>query len=245
MTFMSNGLCHVKDRAECAWFVACPAMTEGNIMHGFDAQHLYAMPASGIGENVVAFDNYYCIAHAGHESLNQCCPVGFSYVKRRVNNMRTMILAAAAAAVCLLPAAAMAKINSCSELPQLRQSAEAGNAEAEGAMGALYWLGSCVTQNYSQAVVWWRKSSEHGNADAQSALASAYASGTGVRKDLYESARWYRRAADQGVPQAQSALGVMYALWYCVDKNIAMARYWLQTACRNGDQNGCALLNKL
>ena len=157
--------------------------------------------------------------------------------------MRNVILAAAVAVACLLPAAAMAKINSCSELPQLRQSAEAGNAEAEGTLGALYWLGSCVTQDYSLAVLWWRKSAEHGNADAQSALASAYASGTGVSKDLYESARWYRRAADQGVPQAQSALGVMYALGYGVEKNIAMARYWLQTACRNGDQNGCEFLN--
>ena len=44
---------------------------------------------------------------------------------------------------------------------------------------------------------------------------------------------------------SQSALGVMYALGYGVEKNIAMARYWLQTACRNGDQNGCAMLNKL
>ena len=64
-------------------------------------------------------------------------------------------------------------------------------------------------------------------------------------RDYAESARWYRKAADQGFAPSQTVLGTMYALGLGVEKNISKARYWLQTACGNGDQNGCEFLNKL
>ncbi len=48
--------------------------------------------------------------------------------------MKRMIVAAAAAA-CMLSFPAMAEWSYCSELPQIRQAAEAGSAEAQGDLG--------------------------------------------------------------------------------------------------------------
>lgn len=49
-----------------------------------------------------------------------------------------------------------------------------GNADAQNAMGELYWYGRGVMyRNFEKAVAWWRLSNEQGNPDAAENLAEA------------------------------------------------------------------------
>ena len=54
--------------------------------------------------------------------------------------------------------------------PELVKKAEGGDAEAQSDLGACYYLGSGVTQDYREAVKWYRKSAEHGYADVNKIL---------------------------------------------------------------------------
>jgi len=53
---------------------------------------------------------------------------------------------------------------------ELTQKAEAGDAEAQVCLGFAYHYGGGVSQDFQQAVKWYRKAAEQGNAAAQSAL---------------------------------------------------------------------------
>lgn len=48
----------------------------------------------------------------------------------------------------------------------IRRSAEQGYTEAQYNLGHAYCFGEGVSQDYTQAVYWWRKAAEQGNADA-------------------------------------------------------------------------------
>jgi uncharacterized protein len=82
------------------------------------------------------------------------------------------------------------------------------NKEAEG------WYekghGYFVSDNYAEAVKWYRKAAEQNNADAQNALGICYHNGNGVPKDYAEALKWYRGAAEQGHARAQNNLGRFY-----------------------------------
>jgi TPR repeat protein len=67
-----------------------------------------------------------------------------------------------------------------------------------------------VTQDYKEAVKWYRLAADQGNAMAQYNLGATYANGQGVTQDYKEAVKWYRLSADQGTALAQSNLGVMY-----------------------------------
>ena len=55
-------------------------------------------------------------------------------------------------------------------IEELKKRAAAGDAEAQFNLGANYWYGLGVEQNYEEAVKWWRLAAEKGNEDAKEAL---------------------------------------------------------------------------
>ena len=74
-----------------------------------------------------------------------------------------------------------------------------------------YANGQGVTQDYSEAVKWFRLAAEQGVAQAQSNLAVALRSRAQVSlRTISEAVKWFRLAAQQGVAQAQSNLGLLY-----------------------------------
>ena len=87
---------------------------------------------------------------------------------------------------------------SCESPLGTRARAEAGDAEAQFNLGVMYAFGRGVTQDYAQAVSWFRKAADQGYAEAQYNLGFRYAIGQGVPQDDAEAVRWYRLAADQG-----------------------------------------------
>ena len=62
----------------------------------------------------------------------------------------------------------------------------------------MYDNGRGVTQDYNEAVKWYRKAAEQGNARAQRALGIMYRYGYGVAKDFVLAHMWYNLAAAQG-----------------------------------------------
>ena len=97
-----------------------------------------------------------------------------------------------------------------SDFDDCKKQAEKGDAAAQYNLALMYSEGEGVTQNYKEAVKWFRKAAELGDAAAQYDLAFMYISGTGVTQNNREAVKWYRKAAEQGDAKAQFNLGLMY-----------------------------------
>lgn len=81
-----------------------------------------------------------------------------------------------------------------------------GDATAQFHLGALYYQGKGVKQDYAQAFLWYRRAAQQGNADAQYSLGNMYLMGEGINQDDYEARHWYEKAAMQGHESAQHNL---------------------------------------
>ncbi|RKZ48253.1 MAG: hypothetical protein DRQ58_04875 [Gammaproteobacteria bacterium] len=81
-----------------------------------------------------------------------------------------------------------------------------GDSEAQFQLGALYYQGKGVKQDYSQAFLWYRRAAQQGNADAQYSLGNMYLMGEGVTQDDNQARQWYEKAAEQGHESSQHNL---------------------------------------
>ena len=96
-------------------------------------------------------------------------------------------------------------------IEQLSQAATQGDTTAQFNLGLKYYNGEGVSEDFREAVKWFRMAAKQGHATAQSYLGIMYAKGEGVPKDGQEAVKWFRRAAEQGYASAQFNLGIMYA----------------------------------
>ena len=76
-------------------------------------------------------------------------------------------------------------------------------------MGAFYYEGEGVSQDYKQAVYWWEKAAEQGYAVAQCCLGMCYEDGNGVNKDYKKAVSLYKQAAAQGHEDAIYVLKIL------------------------------------
>ena len=112
-----------------------------------------------------------------------------------------------------------------------------GNADAQYNLGLMYANGQGVTQDYKEAVKWWRLSADQGNASAQSNLGDMYADGKGVTQDYKEAVKWYRLSSDQGDADAQFNLGFMYETGQGVSQDYIRAHMWWNISASSGHKN--------
>jgi TPR repeat protein len=91
-----------------------------------------------------------------------------------------------------------------------------------------------VSQDYGEAVRWFRLAAEQGHTGAQFRLGLAYGLGDGVPQDYGEAVRWFRLAAEQGHADAQATLGYMYAAGQGVVQDYVSAHMWLNIATAAG-----------
>ena len=108
-------------------------------------------------------------------------------------------------------------------LPELTQSAEAGDTPAQFLLGLRYGTGDGVPLDYQQSAYWFRKAAEQGLSPAQYLLGGQYEKGQGVPQDYEQAANWYRKAAKQGYVEAQSNLGHMYFNGQGVPRDFVLA----------------------
>lgn len=131
-------------------------------------------------------------------------------------------------------------------ITQLRERANAGEADAQLQLGYAYVTGQGVPQDYTQGVQWYRKAAEQGLPEAQQKLGDEASASNG---DWEQATYWYRKAAEQGNAEAQSSLGFAcrYGLdvpqddaeaihWWrkAAEQNYGGAQYWLGVAYQDG-----------
>jgi uncharacterized protein len=108
-----------------------------------------------------------------------------------------------------------------------------GRARSLGAaygIGLMYDTGKGVSQDFGEAINWYRKAAEKGFAPAESNLGLMYETGKGVAQDYAQAADWYRRAAEQGLPIVQHNLGNLYSNGRGVPQDRVRAYLWLSLA---------------
>lgn len=88
--------------------------------------------------------------------------------------------------------------------------AQAGDSSAMAAIGTLYDTGHGVSQDFANALAWYRRAAEAGNVRAMFNVGAMYDSGRGTPRDPAEAIHWYREAADNGNGRAAYDLGVIY-----------------------------------
>lgn len=113
--------------------------------------------------------------------------------------------------------------------------------------GAQHQSGRGVTQNYVEAIKWFRKAAEQNHAEAQYRLGNCYWENyvEGVKQDYFEAIKWYRRAANQNHGRAQYRLGVCYTKGFGVQKDEVEAVSWyLKAANQNHDRAQYKLGNR-
>jgi len=72
-----------------------------------------------------------------------------------------------------------------------RPLAEAGNAEAETLLGAMYWSGEGVLRDHKQAAYWYLRAAEKGYARAQNDIGYMYGFGEGIPpRDNVQAYKW-------------------------------------------------------
>lgn len=89
-----------------------------------------------------------------------------------------------------------------SDVPQVIQAAEQGDASAQYNLGGMYYDGKGVPQDYKQAITWFRKAAEQGDASAQYNLGHMYHGGRGVPQDYKQAYAWASTAAANGEKNA-------------------------------------------
>ena len=104
-------------------------------------------------------------------------------------------------------------------------------------LGYMYQEGKGVTQNYTEAVRWYRLAAAQGLAVAQINLGAIYVSGREAPPDYAEAVRLFELAAAQNIVAAQAWMGYMYAQGKGVTQNYTEAVRWYRLAAAQGESS--------
>ena len=98
--------------------------------------------------------------------------------------------------------------------------ANAGDANAQNLLGAIYQTGSGVGRNDEEAARWYSKAAAQGDAAAQANLGSMYMEGKGVPRDAKRGIELLKLSAAQKFPLGIARLGAAHAQGAGVPKDV-------------------------
>ena len=131
-------------------------------------------------------------------------------------------------------------------MPFVESAADRGTAHAAPAhAGPSAPQTQGVTEDYSEAMLWYNWRAEQGHVDAQFYLGLMHALGKGVPRDYEKAAMWYRKAADQGYADARFELGRLYAVGDGVPQDLIQAYIWTGLAADQGHGKAVEILEIL
>jgi hypothetical protein len=105
--------------------------------------------------------------------------------------------------------------------------AEQGNADAQLALGWMYFNGRPPPKDTPQALKWWGKAADQDNASAQNLMGREFEFGWGGNPiDMGEAANWYLRAANLANHTAEHQLAMMYKDGRGVPQDLVQAYAW-------------------
>ncbi len=94
---------------------------------------------------------------------------------------------------------------------ELLPLAEAGNMDAQQAIGLMYERGRGVKTNYAEAARWYERAAIQGHEIAAGNLGVLYRDGSGVARNYQMAIKWLIQGAMADEPYAQYNLGALYA----------------------------------
>ena len=121
------------------------------------------------------------------------------------------------------------------EFEDLLARAEAGDANAQLTIGAMYATGGGVAQDEEEAVHWYRKAADQGEVKAQNEIGLYYAVGQGLAQNDGEAVAWHFLVAGQGNAVAQFNLGRRYFTGRGVPQDEEEAVHWYRKAADQGE----------
>jgi TPR repeat protein len=129
------------------------------------------------------------------------------------------------------------------------RAAETGHIGGQMALGNSYFQGPPFSEDYREAMKWYRKVAEQGSVWGQSKLAWMYCTvvpyyNSGVT-DYAEGVKWYKKAADQGSVEAMNALAQMHEKGNGVVQDYAEAMRWYKMAQQHGDKSAAFWIKRL
>jgi hypothetical protein len=136
------------------------------------------------------------------------------------------------------PAPADALTDPSLETETLIANAERGTAEDQYNLGMRYERGIGVSQNYLEAVRWYRLAAMQGYREGQYKLCEMSERGEGLPQDYQEALRWCGLAADQGHGHAMFILGRLYHTAHGVPHDLVRAHMWYNLATAHGYDDG-------
>lgn len=132
-------------------------------------------------------------------------------------------------------------------MTELRSLAEAGDAEAQYALGTAYSDGLALARDYRQAAAWFEKAALQGHVRAQFSLGFLYYHGAGsgageaeitVAADAGQALRWLTLAGEAGNPMAAYLLSRIYHYGQGVPADRDAALRWARGAAGRGVTGG-------
>lgn len=162
---------------------------------------------------------------------------------------RIVILAAVAIVVAALPGGARAAdeaawqaflaANYSQALASFLPAAQAGDADAQYAIGVMYSQGKGVPEDLAEAVRWYRLAAERGHDKAAFNLGfllfQGYADRAGnEHQDAAEALKWLAISGERGNAMAQALVGEMYLEGRGVPADPVTAFAWLHRAAEGG-----------
>ena len=127
---------------------------------------------------------------------------------------------------------------------EIIRRADAGDPMAQNDLGAMYYYGNWVKQDYEEALRWFMKSAEREYAAAQFSVGFCYLKGQGAHQDLAKAVEYMRKAADQGYSQAVLILGCLTLEGVGVEKDRQKAVRLLEKAAGLGFLEAMFILGK-
>jgi hypothetical protein len=137
--------------------------------------------------------------------------------------------------VACTPSATIAASEPTALLELCRDRAEAGDRQAQYAIGLAHYIGVGAPFDYGEAARWYRLAAEQDHVEAQVRLGAMYLMGRGVERDFVAAADWYVRAAEQGDVEAQNVIAGLYLTGNGVQQNDLQAARWYRLAAEQGD----------
>ncbi len=129
---------------------------------------------------------------------------------------------------------------------KLRMDAEAGDADSQNGLGAMFYMGEAVSRDATGKIMnsdpvsaagWFFRAAEQGHADAQFNLGLLYLNGEGVTQNTATAVEWFIQSAEQGNVDAQNNLGVIYLTGEGeIPKDKDLAIQWFKKAAEQGNE---------
>jgi TPR repeat protein len=105
-----------------------------------------------------------------------------------------------------------------------------GNAEAMLSLGAMYYMGRGVSQDYTKAIKWYSKAADRGNHWANNNLGYCHYYGKSIPIDYEKALIYFMKAACDGNGNSMYKIGDMYYNGYFVKQDYNTAYYWYNKA---------------